>query len=104
MSDGGTRGMGRGAWARAGEVLTGLPTQSGKARVSGAWQMRLLGEKRKILQKGPRVQGCPGQGSYRSTRVDKEYAVWYTCNNVGKCRSWEVAGRGEWPSGRVTTG
>lgn len=37
--------------------------------------MRLLGEKRKILQKGPVSRACPGQGSYRSTWVDKASAA-----------------------------
>lgn len=109
-------------WTRAGEEV--WSAQSGKAKVLRGMANALVGEKKKNPAKGPVCRAVQGRAATRSTRADKasaareqvlssvlryvltdwlEYAVWYTCNNVGGCRSWEVATRGEWPSGRVTT-
>ena len=53
----------------------------------------LVGERKKNPAKRARVQGSPvqGRGSYRKYVLP--CIVAYTCNNVGECRSWEVAAR-----------
>lgn len=70
--------------------------------------MRLLGKKKKIPAKGPCPGLSPRPGQARAGQLPQyladwmEYAVWYTCNNVGQCWSWEVAARAEWPSDELT--
>lgn len=116
MSNGGTQGMGHGR----GQAES---TQSGKARQGkgkygrerrpesqGHGKCACWGKKEKSCKKGP----CPGLsragqlpqylGGYVPHRLAGARAMVYsTCNNVGECRSWEVAARGEWPNGRMTT-
>lgn len=105
----GTRGTGHGT--RAGEVHS-QAREAGRGREGerrpgsqGHGKCACWGKNEKSCR-GARVQGCcPGQGRAATAVPRREQVRLYrsTCNNVGECRSWEVAARGEWPSGRVTS-
>lgn len=103
--------MGHRAWNAGRRSPRSGKRQGEDGREKGALGLRgmasaLVGEKNEKSCRWARVQGCcPGQGRAATVVPGRDLVRLYrsTCNNVGDCRSWEVAARGEWPSGRVTS-